>query len=207
MLFPNNPLYIFHETLLNCAMPLKKLLPESSSQISGLIGAYQNDIKFNIECNSDVYFCDKLFLHTMSTANHWGIKNQNDWVKLTFNKSLLYITHYSIQTSNYANKPKGVLVEGTKENGMHEIIDTNSETGLTSTYAVLTKEVDKAGPYKSIKFSVFDRYSTDTTWYSSLFGIDVFGILAPKVRYTCNQKQRRKIMDNDLLIFVLLVFS
>ena len=186
-------------------MPLIKLLPKSSSEIYGIIGVNYSNIKYTVECNTDVNYCKYLFLHTQSTNTFWGIKNKNDWVKITFNKDLLYMTHYSLQSSSKTFKAKGVLVEGIKENGMSEIIDNNCETGLTGTFQVSTKEIKKPGPYKSLKFSIFDSYATETTHFSSLFGIDVFGILIPKIRYTCNQKQKRRVIPNGLLFYILLV--
>ena len=171
-------------------MFLIKLLPKSNSDLSGIIEVNHSNIQYNTECNSDFDLCDKLFLHTLTQNSYWGALNKNDWVKITFKKELLYLTHYSLQASCYNNRPKGVLIEGIRENGEIEIIDNNTETGLTSSLDILTKEVNKTGPYKSIKFSVFDRYGIENNWFSGLFGIDVFGILAPKSRKTCAQKYK-----------------
>ena len=186
-------------------MPILTKAPPSSNEIYGIIGVNYDKIDYNIDCNTDINYCKSLFLHTQSTNTHWGIKNKNDWVKITFNKALIYMTHYSLQASPNSYRAKGVLVEGIKENGISETIDKNDETGLTTAFGVLTKETSKAGPYKSIKFSVFDTYETNNEWYSSLFGIDLFGVLIPKTRYTCNIMRKHMFIKNIYFLLFLLI--
>jgi len=185
-------------------MTVIKQLPSSHSDIFGIIGVNWDNIKYKVECNTDVQYCPFLFLHTQPSTTIWGISNRNDWVKISFPNSLLYLTNYSLQASPNNYRAKGMIIEGELSNGKTEIVDDTSDTELNTAFAVSTKEVNKAGPYKSLKFSINDTYSSCDEWYSSLFGIDMFGILTPNVRCTCRTRYTRFHMEN--IIFIVLVY-
>jgi len=167
---------------------MKKAYP-SGDGMTGLLYYYYDDIPKKTECSSDLNFCGRVFSHSITDpAQYWGAKNKNDWAQVTFHGSLLYISHYSIESPANQRRAKGFIVEGIKQNGNEEVIDSVDDLEISESHAVKTRKVNNVGPFRSIRFIVTDTYFS-ADYYAGVWAFDVFGILSiGQLHGTCKIK-------------------
>ena len=154
---------------------------------------------YTTRCTSDVNYCAGLFNKSLSDSSYWGVTRKNDYAEIIFQNITFFITSYTIRGPNYANLPKGILVQGIKNDATLYEIDNITESTIKSRLSEQTRKIKCSQSFIGLRFTVFDTWEQGSDWYSGIQRIKIFGYFGKRAPFDCTMK-RRFSTDNRILV-------